>query len=155
LLSPIKHILISFTKILKNIFKFHSHSHKQSHKGANIFQLNSFTFKFIQTVTNFAQTVTNRLGLDTEGGQGRGRRRKRAQREAGSRSTARARSKGGGVEVDSGSVTVTKSLRKRTVAACSEAGVKAAACSGAGDEAAACSRAGIEDGWWHRRHDNF
>jgi hypothetical protein len=48
---------------------------------------------------------------------------------------AGARFEGGGVEVDSGSVTMTKSLRKRTAAARSEAGV----------EAAACSEAGIED----------
>jgi hypothetical protein len=47
------------------------------------------------------------------------------------------RSKGGGVEVDGGSVTMTKSLRKRTVAR-SEAGVEAMTCSGAG----------IKDGRW-------
>jgi hypothetical protein len=58
-------------------------------------------------------------------------------------------SEGGRVEVDSGSTTMTKSLRKRTVMACSEAGVEAVACSRARDEAVACSRAGIEDGrWW-------
>jgi hypothetical protein len=71
-------------------------------------------FKFAQTETNFAQTVTHRLGLDNEGGRGRGRRRQCAQREAGSRSTATARSEGGRVEVDSNNVTMTKSLRKRT-----------------------------------------
>jgi hypothetical protein len=59
-----------------------------------------------------------------------------------------ARSEGGGVEVDSGSVTMSKSLRKRTAVACSEAGVKAATCSEAGDEATTCFRAGIEDGRW-------
>jgi hypothetical protein len=158
LLGPIKHILIYFTKILKtysNFILIHTNSHIREQISFNLIHSHSNSYKQSQIVTNFAQTVTNRLGLDTEGGQGRGRRRKRAQREAGSRSTTRARSKGGVVEVDSGSVTVTKSLRKRTVAARSEAGVKAAACSGAGDEAAACSGAGIEDGWWHRRHDNF
>jgi hypothetical protein len=46
----------------------------------------------------------------------------------------------GGVEVDG--------LRKRTVAACFEAEVKAAACFGAGDEATMCSRDEIEDGKW-------
>jgi hypothetical protein len=46
-------------------------------------------------------------------------------------------------------------LRKRTVAACSEAGVEAAACFGAGDEAAACSGARIEDGRWRRWRDGF
>jgi predicted Fe-Mo cluster-binding NifX family protein len=43
-------------------------------------------------------------------------------------------------------------LRKRTVAACSEAGVEVVVCSEAGDEAAACSRAGIKGG--RRRHNN-
>jgi hypothetical protein len=43
-----------------------------------------------------------------------------------------------------------KSLRKRTAAAHSEAGVEVVACSGAGDETAACSRARIEDGRWRR-----
>jgi hypothetical protein len=61
---------------------------------------------------------------------------------------AAARSEGGRVEVDSGSATMTKSLRKRMVMACSEAGVEAVACSEARDEAVACSRAGIEDGRW-------
>jgi hypothetical protein len=63
-----------------------------------------------------------------------------------------AHSKGGGVEVDNGSATMTKSLRKRMVAARSEAGVEVAACSRAGDEATVCSGAGIEDGrwWWWR-----
>jgi hypothetical protein len=61
-------------------------------------------------------------------------------------STAAARSEGGGVEVDLGSATMTKSLRKRTVAARSEAGVKVATCFGAEDEAAACSEVGIENG---------
>jgi hypothetical protein len=37
-------------------------------------------------------------------------------------------------------------MRKRMVAARSEAGVEAAACSKAGDEAATCSGTGIEDG---------
>jgi hypothetical protein len=41
---------------------------------------------------------------------------------------------------------MTKSLRKKTVAACSKVGVEAVVCSGAGDEAMACSRVGIEDG---------
>jgi hypothetical protein len=65
-----------------------------------------------------------------------------------------ARFEGGRVEVDGGSVTMTKSLRKRTTTACSEAGVEAVACSRASDEAVACSRAGIEDGRW-RRHSGF
>jgi hypothetical protein len=64
------------------------------------------------------------------------------------RSTAAARSEGGGVEVDNGGATMTKSLRKRTAVARSEAGVEAAACSTVGDEATACSRARIEDGRW-------
>jgi hypothetical protein len=54
--------------------------------GANIFQLNSFTFKFAQIDTNFTQIVTNRLGLDTERGRGRGQQRQCALREAESRS---------------------------------------------------------------------
>jgi hypothetical protein len=88
--------------------------------------------------------------LDTEGGWGRGRQWQRAHREAGSRSVAAAVacSKGGRIKVDSGSVTMTKSLRKRTVAACSEAGVKAVVCSRVGDEASACSGARVEDGRW-------
>jgi hypothetical protein len=51
-------------------------------------------------------------------------------------------SEGGRVEVDSGNMTMTKSLRKRTTVARSEAGV----------EAAVCSEDGIEDGrwWWWR-----
>jgi hypothetical protein len=62
---------------------------------------------------------------------------------------------GGRVEVDGDSMIMTKSLRKRTTVARSEAGVEAAACSGARDEATACSRARIEDGrrWWS--HGNF
>jgi hypothetical protein len=68
----------------------------------------------------------------------------------GSRSIAEVKSEGGRVEVDNGSVTMTKSLRKRTAVARSEAGVKVAACSEAGDEAAACSGAEIEDGRWRR-----
>jgi hypothetical protein len=61
-------------------------------------------------------------------------------------------SEGGRVEVngDSDCAIMTKSLRKRTTAAHSEAGVEAAACSRAGDETTACSRAGIEDGRWRR-----
>jgi hypothetical protein len=43
---------------------------------------------------------------------------------------------------------MTKSLRKRTVAAHSEAGDEAAVCTGAGDDVAACSRARIKDGRW-------
>jgi hypothetical protein len=46
-------------------------------------------------------------------------------------------------------------LRKRTVAACSEARVEMAAYSGAGDEVAVCSEAGIEDGKWCRWLDGF
>jgi hypothetical protein len=45
----------------------------------------------------------------------------------GSRSIAEVKSEGGRVEVDNGSVTMTKSLRKRTAVARSEAGVKVAA----------------------------
>jgi hypothetical protein len=56
-----------------------------------------------------------------------------------------ARFEGGRVEVDSGSATMTKSLRKRTAAACSEAGV----------EAAACSEARIEDSRWRWRRGGF
>jgi hypothetical protein len=56
-----------------------------------------------------------------------------------------ARSEGGGVEVDDGSATMTKSLRKRTAATRSEAGVKVASCSGVG----------IEDGRWHRWRGGF
>jgi hypothetical protein len=66
-----------------------------------------------------------------------------------------AHSKGGGVEVDLGSAIMTKSLRKRTVAARSEAGVEVAACFGAEDEAAACSEVGIENSSWWRRHGGF
>jgi hypothetical protein len=51
-----------------------------------------------------------------------------------------ARSEGGRVKVDGGSATMTKSLRKRMAAACSEIGVEAAACSGAE----------IKDDWWQR-----
>jgi hypothetical protein len=54
-------------------------------------------------------------------------------------------SEGGKVEVDGGSVTMTKSLRKRIVAACC----------GDRDEAVACSRVGIMDGRWWRRHGGF
>jgi hypothetical protein len=61
-----------------------------------------------------------------------------------------ARSEGGRAEVDNSSTTMTKSLRKRMAAACSEAGVEAAACSGPEDEAAVCSRIGIEDGRWRQ-----
>jgi hypothetical protein len=49
-------------------------------------------------------------------------------------------SEGGKVEVDGGSVTMTKSLRKRIVAACC----------GDRDEAVACSGVGIMDGRWWR-----
>jgi hypothetical protein len=56
-----------------------------------------------------------------------------------------ARSEGGGVEVDSGSMTMTKSLRKRSAAACSEVRVEVAACSGPGDKAPTFSRAEIKD----------
>jgi hypothetical protein len=55
------------------------------------------------------------------------------------------RSEGGGVKVDSDSVTMTKSLRKRTVETCSKAGVEATVCSGAG----------IEDGRWQWRRGSF
>jgi hypothetical protein len=48
---------------------------------------------------------------------------------------------------------MTKSLRKRTVAARSEAEV--VVCSRAGDEATACSGARIEDGRWWRWRDGF
>jgi hypothetical protein len=61
------------------------------------------------------------------------------------RSTVVAHFEGGGVEVDGGSATMTKSLRMRTVVACSEAEVKAAACSGAR----------IENGWWRRWRGDF
>jgi hypothetical protein len=64
-------------------------------------------------------------------------------------------SKGARVEVDSGSTTMTKSLRKRTTVARSEAAVEAGACSEAGDEAAVCSGAGIKDGRWRRRCGGF
>jgi hypothetical protein len=57
--------------------------------------------------------------------------------------TAAARSKGGRVEVQGGSVTMTKSLRKRTVAAHSEAGVKVVVCYRVRDEAASCSGPGL------------
>jgi hypothetical protein len=50
------------------------------------------------------------------------------------------RSEGGTVEVDSSNMTMTKSLKKRTEAAHSEARV----------EAVACSEAGIEDDRWRR-----
>jgi hypothetical protein len=65
------------------------------------------------------------------------------------------RSEGDGVEVDGGSVTMTKSLRKRTAAARSEARVKAATCSGVGDEVAMCSGAEIEDNKWRRWSSSF
>jgi hypothetical protein len=42
-------------------------------------------------------------------------------------------------------------FRKRTVTACSEAGVEAAASSMAGDKAVKCSKARIKDGRW-RQH---
>jgi hypothetical protein len=64
-------------------------------------------------------------------------------------------SEGGGVEVDSGNMTMTKRLRKRTAATCSEARVEAAACSGAGDEAAVCSGAENKDSRWQRRCGSF
>jgi hypothetical protein len=62
---------------------------------------------------------------------------------------------GGRVEVNSGSVTMTKSLRKRTAAACSEAEVEVAGCSRAGDKPVACSGAGIEDNRWQRQCGSF
>jgi hypothetical protein len=62
---------------------------------------------------------------------------------------------GGRVEVDGGSMIMTKSLRKRTTVARSEAKVKAAACSGARDEATGCSGARIEDGRWWWSHGSF
>jgi hypothetical protein len=64
-------------------------------------------------------------------------------------------SEGGGVEVDGSSATITKSLRKKTAAARSEAGVEEVACSGVGDEAVVCSGAGIEDGRWRQRCSGF
>jgi hypothetical protein len=73
----------------------------------------------------------------------------------GLRSTAAARFEGGGVEGDGDSTTMTKSLRKRIVAACSEARVEVAACSGVGDEVAPCSGAEIEDDMWRRRRGGF
>jgi hypothetical protein len=48
---------------------------------------------------------------------------------------------------------MTKSLRKRTVAARSEAEV--VVCSRARDEATTCFGARIEDGRWRRWHDGF
>jgi uncharacterized protein (UPF0261 family) len=66
-----------------------------------------------------------------------------------------ARCEGGGVEVDGDSVTMTKRLRKRTVAACSEAGVEAVVCSGARDEAVACFGARIKDSRLWRWHNGF
>jgi hypothetical protein len=61
-------------------------------------------------------------------------------------------SEGCGVEVDDGCTTMTKSLRKRTAAARSEAGVEVAACSSDGDKLAACSGDGIKDSrWWQWR----
>jgi hypothetical protein len=66
-----------------------------------------------------------------------------------------AHSEGGGVEVDDGSVTMTKSLRKRTAVARSEAKVEAATCSRARDKAAACSRVRTKDARWQWRHDSF
>jgi hypothetical protein len=50
---------------------------------------------------------------------------------------------------------MSKSLRKRTAAAGSEARVKAATCSEAGDEATTCFRAGMEDGRWRQWRDGF
>jgi hypothetical protein len=52
-----------------------------------------------------------------------------ALREAESRSIVAAQSEGGEVDVDNSNTTITKSLRKRTVAARSEAGVEAMVCS--------------------------
>jgi hypothetical protein len=66
-----------------------------------------------------------------------------------------ARYEGGGVEVDGDSVTMTKRLRKRTVAARSEAGVEAVVCSGARDEAVACFGARIKDSRLWRWHNGF
>jgi hypothetical protein len=43
---------------------------------------------------------------------------------------------------------MTKSLRKRTAVACSEARVEVVVCSGTGDEVTVCSGARIEDDWW-------
>jgi hypothetical protein len=57
-------------------------------------------------------------------------------KEVGSSLTVAVHSEGGGVKVDSGSITRTRSLRKRTVVARSEAGV----------EAVTCSEVGIKDG---------
>jgi hypothetical protein len=68
---------------------------------------------------------------------------------------AAAFSEGGGVKVNGGGTTMTKSLRMRTVAACSEAGVETTACSGARDEAVVCYGAGIKDGKWWRRCGDF
>jgi hypothetical protein len=55
------------------------------------------------------------------------------------------RSEGGRVEVDNGNVAMTKSLRKRTVEACSKVGVEATVCSGAG----------IQDGRWRWQRNSF
>jgi hypothetical protein len=83
---------------------------------------------------------------------GRGQRW-RPLRESGLRSTAAACFEGGRAEFNDGGVTMTKSLRKRTVVARSETGVDAATCSEAGDEVAAWSRARIGGDMWRRRHD--
>jgi hypothetical protein len=99
--------------------------------------------------------VEDNGGSALRGRWGRGQRRRCAPREAESRSMTAACFEGGGVEVDSSSATMTKNLRKRMVAACSEAGLEAMTCSRAGDEVVVHSRAGIEDGRWRRRRDGF
>jgi hypothetical protein len=66
-----------------------------------------------------------------------------------------ARFVGGRVKVNGGSTTMTKTLRKRMSAACSEGGVKAAVCSKDGGMAAACSRVRIMDGRWRWRYSGF
>jgi hypothetical protein len=84
--------------------------------------------------------VEDNGGSTLRGRQGKGRWWWLTLREVESRSMSVARSEGGRVEVDSGSTTITKSLRRRTVVACSEAEV----------EAVVCSRARIEDSRWWR-----
>jgi hypothetical protein len=64
-------------------------------------------------------------------------------------------SEGDGVKVDNGSMTMTKSLRKRTMVACSEAGVEAVECTRAGDKAAACSEVRIKHGRWQKRRGSI
>jgi hypothetical protein len=71
------------------------------------------------------------------------------------RSTVAACFEGGRVEVDSGSATMTKSLRKWTVAACSKAEVEVVGCSRARDKPVACSGAGIKDSRWQWQCGNF